>query len=156
MYRDEVGIHVDASPDAVYAMVADITRMGEWSPECYRTAWVGSSTHAAPGARFKGYNKYRRVKWSTVVEIETADKGRELTFAVLGTGRKRTRWSYRFAAADGGTDITQTRESVEEYGWPIRAIVNVFMPTHDGWMKENMRQTLERIKSAAETSGVTV
>ncbi|HEV3125373.1 MAG TPA: SRPBCC family protein [Candidatus Dormibacteraeota bacterium] len=156
MFRDEVSVHIDARPEEVFALVADITRMGEWSPECYRTAWVGASTKAEPGARFKGYNKYRRVKWSTVVEIETAEPGKELTWAVLGTGKKRTRWSYRFAEAGGGTDVTETRESVVEYGWPIRVITNVFMPTHDGWMKENMRQTLERIKAAAEKNAVTV
>jgi hypothetical protein len=155
MFRDEVSVHVDARPEAVYALVADITRMGEWSPECYRTEWIGGNTEARPGVRFKGYNKYHRVKWSTVVEIEVAEPGRELTFAVLGTGRKRTRWSYRFAEAGGGTDITETRESVAEYAWPIRAVVNVFMPTHDGWMKENMRRTLDRIKAAGEKSAVT-
>jgi polyketide cyclase/dehydrase/lipid transport protein len=153
---DEVSVHVDARPEAVYALIADIPRMGEWSPECYRTEWLAGNSEARRGARFKGYNRYRRVKWSTVVEIETADPGRELTFAVLGSGKKRTRWSYRFAPAGSGTDVTETRETVAEYGWPIRTIVAATMPRHEGWMKENMRQTLERIKAAAEKNAVTV
>ena len=29
-------IEIAAPPQAVYDLIADVTRMGEWSPECYR------------------------------------------------------------------------------------------------------------------------
>jgi hypothetical protein len=32
MHR-EASIEINASPDAVYALVSDLPRMGEWSPE---------------------------------------------------------------------------------------------------------------------------
>lgn len=156
MAKDEVTVHVDASPEMVYGLVADITRMPEWSPECYRTEWVGGSSSAEVGARFKGHNRYRRFKWSTVAEIEAADPGRELTFAVVYGGKKRTRWSYRFAGAGGGTDVTETREDLKEYAAPIRMLMAVVIRGHAEWMPENMRRTLERLKGAAEKSAVAV
>ncbi len=32
-------IDIDA-PERVYALLADVTRMGEWSPECVRCQWM--------------------------------------------------------------------------------------------------------------------
>ena len=32
--HDEVTIEIAATPETVYDLVSDITRMGEWSPEC--------------------------------------------------------------------------------------------------------------------------
>ncbi|HUP73352.1 MAG TPA: SRPBCC family protein [Acidimicrobiales bacterium] len=32
----QVSIHIDASPEQVYDLVTDVTRMGEWSPETHR------------------------------------------------------------------------------------------------------------------------
>jgi len=31
-------VHVNASPEDLYEMVSDVTRMGEWSPVC-RECW---------------------------------------------------------------------------------------------------------------------
>lgn len=50
-------IEIDASPQRVYELVSDITRMGEWSPECYRCEWLDGATTATVGARFRGHNR---------------------------------------------------------------------------------------------------
>ena len=42
-----VSERVSAAPEAVWALVADVPRMGEWSPECVRCEWVGGATGAA-------------------------------------------------------------------------------------------------------------
>ena len=54
---DTATIDIDAPADVVYDLVADITNMGRWSPECFRTAWVDGATAPVPGARFKGWNR---------------------------------------------------------------------------------------------------
>jgi hypothetical protein len=33
--RGRASIDIAAPPDVIYDLIADITRMGEWSPECY-------------------------------------------------------------------------------------------------------------------------
>ena len=36
IWRDEVAIDIAADPAAVWALVSDVRRMGEWSPVCRR------------------------------------------------------------------------------------------------------------------------
>jgi uncharacterized protein YndB with AHSA1/START domain len=38
---------IAAPISAVFAAVADVTRMGEWSPECVACRWVGDGTGPA-------------------------------------------------------------------------------------------------------------
>jgi hypothetical protein len=51
-----VATTIDAPPARVYALVADLTRMGELSPESNGCTWTHGATGAAPGARFIGRN----------------------------------------------------------------------------------------------------
>jgi uncharacterized protein YndB with AHSA1/START domain len=147
---ERVTLHMHAPPEKIYGLVSDISRMGEWSPECYRTEWLGSDREARPGARFKGHNRYGPVRWSTTAEIEVAEPGRELTFVTIIGGKKRTRWTYRFAAADSGTDVEESHEDVVPYPAPARLLMKAITPGHDGKLGDNMRRTLERLKTAAE------
>ena len=45
--HDAVSTEIAASPEVVYDLVADITRMGEWSPECYQCTWSKGATGPA-------------------------------------------------------------------------------------------------------------
>jgi hypothetical protein len=60
-------IQINASPERVYALVADLTRMGEWSPECQRVEWDERATGPAEGATFTGYNPGRPAPAAPVV-----------------------------------------------------------------------------------------
>src|SRR5215213_9637584 len=53
----EVSRDIKASPMAVWSAVSDVTRMGEWSPECHTCAWAEDATGPAVGARFVGHNR---------------------------------------------------------------------------------------------------
>ena len=95
----EASIHIIASPEVVYDLIADVTTVGERSPECYRAEWVDGSTAAERGARFRGHNRLGVIKWATTCEVTAAERGREFAFTVLsGRGREETRWRYRIAA----------------------------------------------------------
>jgi uncharacterized protein YndB with AHSA1/START domain len=52
--EQQVSVEIAAPPDAVYDLIADVTRMGEWSPECVRCRWLDGAQEARPGARFRG------------------------------------------------------------------------------------------------------
>ena len=99
-------IVVDRSPDALYAMVADVTRMGEWSPIC-KACWWDEGDGPRVGAWFTGRNELPERTWETRSEVVAADPGREFAFAVNGT---IARWGYTFAPVDGGTEITESWE----------------------------------------------
>ncbi|MDG2112640.1 MAG: SRPBCC family protein, partial [Actinomycetota bacterium] len=48
---------VAASPEAVWAVVSDITRIGEWSTETYLCEW-DEGQQPGLGATFTGHNRY--------------------------------------------------------------------------------------------------
>ncbi len=50
--RGQVQAHIDAPPQKVWALLADLEQMGRWSPECYRVRWLdGASSPATEGPR---------------------------------------------------------------------------------------------------------
>src|ERR1700752_2777029 len=77
--KGSASIDIGAAPELVYDLVSDITRMGEWSPECTGGRWLGGATGPAVGARFKGTNK-KRLAWSTKSKVVVAQPGRCFTF----------------------------------------------------------------------------
>src|SRR5438477_11503409 len=117
--RGRSSIDIVAPPDLVYDLIADVTRMGEWSPECYRCEWLGGATLAQPGARFKGYNRSGLIRWSNVSEIVTADRGQELAWIMGGTERRYSLWRYTFEAVQEGSLVTESFESLRHtlLGW---------------------------------------
>ena len=147
----EVQVHVDAPPDAVWSLVADLDRMGEWSPECYRVEWLDGATAAVVGARFRGYNRIGPIKWSTVCVITKAEPGRELAFSVVnGHGREETQWRY-VLENDGAT--TRLVESYEFKWCPVlNRIAEIPFP-RDRQLRRGIAETLARIKTAAESAG---
>ena len=138
-------VHVDASPEAVYDLVADISRMPEWSPETYRAHWLGGATEAAPGVRFRGWNKAGPLRWFTDPVIDVAERGREVAFTTtfFGVGRLTT-WRYVMEPSDGGTRLT---ESWEEQS---RLMARVLPGARKEGLQRGMEETLARIKAAAE------
>ena len=50
----EVSMHMDAPPAEVWALVSDVTRIGEFSPETFEAKWTRGSTGPEVGAWFKG------------------------------------------------------------------------------------------------------
>ena len=137
---------IDATPEAVYDLVADISRMGEWSPETYKATWLRGAKEASPGARFRGWNKAGPIRWFTDPVIDVADRGKELTFTTTFFGKGRlTTWSFTMRPADGGG--TELTESWTEHS----SLMARLLPGRrvDG-LRRGMEQTLARIKAAAE------
>ena len=52
MTEDSTETVVDAAPERIYDLVADLPRMGEWSPECQRVEWEDGANGPprAPGS----------------------------------------------------------------------------------------------------------
>jgi len=100
---------VDAERDAVWNVVRDVTRVGEWSHECVGAAWLGGVTAAVPGARFRGRNRNGIFRWGRVCEVIDATPG-ELAWRTVPTVLypDSTEWRIRLHEADGRTLIEQT------------------------------------------------
>ena len=144
----QASVDIAASPNEVYDVLADITRMGERSPECYRCKWLGHAVAASPGARFRGYNKLGLLRWTTTCTVTTAERGREFAFTVVSKrGREETRWRYILEQVDGGTRLTESYEFI----WcPLAARIAEIPFPRDKQLRKGIRQTLDKIKELAE------
>lgn len=150
-----VQVHVDAPAEAVWALLSDLERMGEWSPECYRVEWLdGAKAPASPGARFRGWNRYGRMKWSVACKVKTAVPDKELSFSTLVREREMVTWSYRIDPSNEGVDVT---EPFDVRWLPISARIaeDFLMRDRDRRRQDAMRATLERIKQLAESGAGT-
>jgi hypothetical protein len=120
---NQVSVHCEiaAPPEQVWAMVADVTRMGEWSPE----------TEA------------------TIIE---AEHGRLLSVSVMAKGFRVAEWRYSFEPTPAGCQVTETwtdrRGAIATaLGKPVSGVADRAAHNRTG-----MERTLERIKTAAESS----
>jgi hypothetical protein len=145
----EAQVHVDASPETVYGVVTDVTRMGEWSPETIKCEWIDGATRAVVGARFKGTNKRGFVKWSTKPVVIAADPGREFAFDVGAD----TRWTYRLDADGSGTKVTESFEMLRDVPWFYAFAERWLMRITDrkADLERGMAATLERVKRVVES-----
>ena len=153
----QASIDVDASPTALYDVVSDVRRMGEWSPECRRCEWIGGATGPAVGARFKGTNRRGVARWSTKPRVVVADPGSEFAFVTGHLGRDMTKWSYRFEPASDHTNVTESFEMLRDMPWYFRLADRLLMGVKDrkADLETNMQETLRRLKAATENRGAT-
>jgi hypothetical protein len=94
------------SPEDLYDMVSDVTRIGEWSPICKECWWDEGSTPEV-GAWFTGRNVDGDTTWETRSQVAAAERGQEFAFLVGGS---LARWGYAFAPVEGGTTVTESWE----------------------------------------------
>ena len=152
--RGEASIVVDTTPDVLYALVADVTRMCEWSPETIRCRWARGADSPALGARFRGVNRRGWIRWSTTPRVVAAEPGREFRFVVPHFGRDLTQWTYRFVGDDARTTVTETFELLRDLPWYFTVGDRVLLGIRDrrADLEAAMRQTLERLRTVAETA----
>jgi hypothetical protein len=149
---DSAQLVVNSTPERVYDMVADLPRMGEWSPECQHVEWEGGATGPAEGARFVGHNRggpRGLFRWSRHGRVLAADPGREFAFVTEEGGRESTVWRYRFESVDAGTRVTESYEVKRIPTWA--RIVDIPTNRHRELL-EGMRHTLEQLKTLAESN----
>lgn len=151
----EVSLDINAPAEDVYALVADLPRMGEWSPQTTHVVWRGGATGPAVGARFRGDNKHGVLRWSTWGTVTAADPAKEFSFEVGVGGMPVARWGYRFETLPGGgcrvTEYTEDRRNI----FLKKGSALVGMGDRENMNRENMQVTLERLKTAAEASTAT-
>jgi hypothetical protein len=103
---------VIARPELVWDMVADITRIGGWSPECIRAAWLADPGRPRPGARFTGRNRLPSgFEYEVICVVTEADRPRAFGWAVLDDSgdpaRPSALWRYLIDPIHGGSRVRQ-------------------------------------------------
>ncbi|WP_018155838.1 SRPBCC family protein [Demetria terragena] len=151
----EVTVQMDASPDAVWDLVSDVTRIGEFSPETFEAEWTHGATGPAEGARFKGHVKRNGVGptyWTpcTVTEcvVPTAESSGTFEFAVGLEKNPINTWGYRISPAATGCEVTEYYRLTP--AWYMRGYWLVLGTLRGRTNERGMRTTLERIKAVVE------
>lgn len=148
--RDSVTVHVDASSEAVWDLVTDVTRIGEFSPETFEAEWLDGVEGPAVGARFRGHVKrnQRGPTYWTVCEVTECEPSRSFEFVVLGGGRPVNNWRYELEPAGDGTDVNESFRL--EDSLPTRIYWALLGRWRGETNRRGMRATLERMKSVLE------
>lgn len=153
--HDEVTVEIAAAPEVVYALVSDVTRMGEWSPECFKAVWTKGATGPAVGARFKAWNRGGRgPSWFNWPVVTVADEGREFAFNRSGPGIGSYTWRYVLTPTAGGTRITESFDAERVLGPVMTWLTEKWTgsPDRDADLRRGMTTTLARLKAAAEAA----
>ncbi len=150
MTQGSASIEINRDPATVFAAIADVTRMGEWSPECTSGRWVADATGPAVGAKFEGDNRLMMAgmalkKWTTTSEVTACVPGELFEFVA----EEYTTWRYEFEPAGTGTKVTESYEYATQSGGQKFMYDTVMR--RPASMVTGMKKTLERIKRAIES-----
>ena len=149
--HDSVTVHIDASPDKVWDLVSDVTKIGRYSPETFEAEWLDGATGPAVGVRFRGHVKRngRGPTYWTTCSITRCVPGREFAFGVGKPGKAMNEWAYVLEPSGDGTDITESFTLAPVL--PLRIYWALFGWTRGKTNRDGMRTTLERIKAEVES-----
>jgi len=157
--RVDVETTVLAPPEVVWDLLADVTRVPKWSPECVHTAWLGQiPDRPRAGDRFTGRNRARNgFEWTVTCEVTEAGRPGVLAWVVLaGPDAVSSFWRCDLEPVPGGTQVHESfrhgpggsglRAMVEQH--PERAAYLV--EDRCRRLRENIAKTLAGMKAAAE------
>lgn len=148
MVEGSASIVINRPAAEVFAAVTDITRMGEWSPECVAGRWVDADA-PAEGARFEGDNVAKAgpvtlKRWTTTSEVTSYVPDQVFEFVAAG----ETTWRYELDERDGETVLTESFSYPPYQGWK-RVVYGVLAQREKG-MVRGIQKTLARMKDGLE------
>ena len=146
----EVSRDIAATPDVVYTAISDVTRMGEWSEECYSCRWHDGHDGPAVGAIFDGDNRQGAHEWTTQGKVVEAEPGRAFAFECSMYDFHYSTWGYRIEPTENGSLVTEWSddlrpESALEYSKQLSGIDD-----RADRNRQTMSGTLERLAAALE------
>ncbi|HUR51610.1 MAG TPA: SRPBCC family protein [Mycobacteriales bacterium] len=143
-------VEVHATPEAAYARVSDLPRMGDLSNENRGGRWVGGATGPAVGARFKGRNSNGIRRWSTKVTVVAADPGSAFAFDISYVGIPVSRWRYTFLPTAGGCTVTESWTDRRPGWFKGPAGVATGVMDREAATARSIEHTLAQLKAALE------
>jgi uncharacterized protein YndB with AHSA1/START domain len=140
-------VDIDASPESVWEVLADVTRMSEWSPECRKVVVLGSPKEGV-GTTLLGLNRRGWAIWPTTSKVVRYEPAKAVAWKTRESGAT---WSYELAPSNGGTTLTGRRElPAYTVGTRLMAPLIGGAQGHDEELGDGIRTTLERRKDVVE------
>lgn len=153
----EVSVTVGAPPERVWALVSDVTRVGDWGGECVDAQWEGSAGGPEVGARFRGRQVREGRTWETSSVVTEVEPGVSFGWAVGDPVNASATWRYELAPDGSGGTVLRYRAVMGPGPSGLTAVIAKAPDSEEriiaDRLKEherNMTATLEAIKRAAE------
>ncbi len=160
-----LGTDVDCTPMEAWALVADVTRIGEFSSECVSARWIGNHHGPSVGTQFEGTNRKLvgddELIWVRRCTVVAADPARTFGFVVGDRydGSPASHWRYRFRSTSPKRcriELTFRHLRDGQSGLRLRADANprhaaniIALRTED--LEQGMRTSLDRMRLTLET-----
>lgn len=142
-------VEISAGPDEVWAVVSDVARMPEFSPELRRLYVIGSKQPRV-GMNLVGINRRGPVAWPTTSKVVRFEPGRAVAWKTRESGAT---WTYELEPTGSGTRVTGRRDLPKfTVGTTLLAPIIGGAEGHDHELADGIRATLERIKATVEAS----
>jgi hypothetical protein len=147
MHREAI-IEIHASPEAVYDLISDLPRMGEWSPENIGGEWQNGGSGKV-GDRYIGHNRAGDRSWSVPVMVAVADRGRCFEFVTRPDEGPCVRWTYRLEPTADGTWVTEVWD-VEQLPASLQGRTQDQFDERSRVVEAALATTLAALKATAE------
>jgi len=141
-------IDIDAPVAKVWALVSDLSRMPQWSPQCRLMKALGP---VRQGTRTINVNRRNKMFWPTTCVVTEVIPEKKMAFQV---NQNRTIWSYEMEPTDAGTRLVESRHAENGVKAFSTLSVNAMfggVPNFERELVDGMNASLSRIKAAAES-----
>lgn len=141
---------IAADADVLYDLVADVTRMGEWSPENTSCTYKEGFDSPVVGAEWLGDNVHGEFEWQTEGRVTEAERGEVFAFDAKVGDFVFAKWRYEFEAIDGGTRVTERALDLRPEKVKSMSLQMSGVADRDERNRETMEATLTALAAAAE------
>jgi uncharacterized protein YndB with AHSA1/START domain len=148
--HESVTVHMAATPQDIWDLVSDVTKIGRYSPETFEAEWLEGATGPAVGAKFRGHVKRNGIGptyWTTCTVLES-EPGRVFRFGVGPSEKPLSTWGYQLEPTGDGTDVTESFSLAPTP--PLRLYWALMGWSRGRTNRNDMRTTLERVKAEVE------
>jgi uncharacterized protein YndB with AHSA1/START domain len=147
----EDSIEIAAPPTEVWAVVSDIRRIAEWSPQVESTRLRNGADDVTIGVEFTNLNTNGAINWKTHGTVVRMETDREVAFRIE---ENWSVWSFHLEPTQhGGTKLTQRRETPDGISELSLQATDAHLGGQQVFtaaLRAGMRETLTAIKAAVE------
>ncbi|MFC4950535.1 SRPBCC family protein [Pseudonocardia sp. GCM10023141] len=102
---------IEAPPERVWALVADVEAMPSMSDELQSIEWQDGATGPAVGNTFIGRSRHDALgEWQSTSFVVECEEPRVFGWAVADPEEPSALWHFRLEPRDGGTQLSQTMQ----------------------------------------------
>ncbi|MBW8825035.1 MAG: SRPBCC family protein [Acidobacteria bacterium] len=153
-YQHSETVTIARPAEELYDLVADVSRMGEWSP-----VNTGGEWEDGEHSWFRGRNQVGDRVWETRCRIDVAEPGKSFAFTNCGAAGAvdMAQWGYTFTPVADGTEVTEWWRLLPSYeGEMLRRDPNSDIPeifkARLVAAQTGIAETLANLKRAAEAT----